>query len=349
MPLNLINVKKGVRYVCHKCGFTTSAMTWMWKCPHCGHPLNLEFDVEKPRAATGRELMKVLPVKKTINLGEGYTPLIRRGEYELKMEGLNPTGSFKDRGWSIAASIIDAMLVEDSSGNAGVSLSAYSRGAGVRARIYVPHNASPSKKALMRFFGSEVVETADRSEAAVAALNDRDGVYVGHSWNPFFLEGTKLIAYELLYQAKTLESIVMPLGNGTLLLGLYRGFQEMIKEGLIKDIPRFIAVEAQGFCSAFSELTGQRCTGKATLPEGIMVGRPPRLDQIIDAVKESGGEVRLAGDNDVIAGLRIAASLGLIVEPTSAVVFVVKPVPGMVHIVTGTGLKTADIIHRILK
>ncbi len=62
----------------------------------------------------------------------------------------------------------------------------------------------------MRFLGSEVVETADRSEAAAAALNDRDGVYVGHSWNPFFLEGTKLIAYELLYQAKTLESIVVP-------------------------------------------------------------------------------------------------------------------------------------------
>ncbi len=63
----------------------------------------------------------------------------------------------------------------------------------------------------------------------------------------------------------------------------------MIKEGLIKDMPRFIAVEAQGFCFAFSELTGQRCDGKATLPEGIMVGKPPRLDQIINAVKESGG------------------------------------------------------------
>lgn len=81
-PLNLINVKKGVKYSCSKCGFTTPpAMTWMWKCPpRCGHPLDLEFDVEKPRAATSRELMKVLPVRRTINLGgEGYTPLIRRG------------------------------------------------------------------------------------------------------------------------------------------------------------------------------------------------------------------------------------------------------------------------------
>lgn len=347
MPLNLINVKRGIKYRCSKCGFSTPAMTWMWRCPHCGHPLDLDFETRKPKAATSRELLKVIPVEKPINLGEGFTPLINAGNYIIKMEALNPTGSFKDRGWSIAASIMDALMIEDSSGNAGVSLAAYSRGAGIKSRIYVPATASPSKKSLMRLLGADVVEAQSRSEAARLALNDRDGVYVGHSWNPFFLEGTKLIAYELRYQFEAVESVILPLGNGTLLLGLYKGFKEMIEEGLIKDMPRLIAVEAQGYCSVFTALTGRNCFHRATLPEGIMVSEPPRLDQIIAAIKESGGDIVLAGDDDVVTGLRMALSLGLVVEPTSAVVFAVKPSTGAVYIMTGSGLKMIDVMQRL--
>ncbi|MFP3310474.1 MAG: pyridoxal-phosphate dependent enzyme [Caldivirga sp.] len=354
MVLNLVNLTGDVVYKCPRCGFTTEANTWMFRCPRCGSPLNVEYELRKPRELSRRELAKVLPVKELVSLGEGATPMVNRRGYYFKLEYLNPTGSFKDRGWALALSVLgnDVTVVEDSSGNAGLSLAAYSMVKGVRARIYVPRGASEAKKRFMRLLGANVVETPSRADASALAMSYQDGVYVGHSWNPFFIHGVKLIAYEIALELGKVDNVVAPLGNGTLLLGLYTGFRELVDMRVIKEVPRLIAVEASGYEWAYRALHNTPPGPQSTLPEGIMVPQPPRLEQIVDAVRDSGGEVVVAGDFDVVDGLREGLRLGFIIEPTSAVVFKalreLKPSGSTVVILTGSGLKTTNEIHSLL-
>ncbi len=354
MVLNLTNMNGEVMYKCPKCGFTTEANTWLIKCPRCGSPLDVSYDLRKPRELNRRELMRILPIKEPLSLGEGLTPLVKRGDYYFKLEYLNPTGSFKDRGWSLALSVLrsDITVVEDSSGNAGLSLAAYSAVKGVRARIYVPKTAPEAKKRLMRLLGANVVEAASRSDASSLAMNFTEGVYVGHSWNPFFIHGVKLIAYELALELKGIDNVVAPLGNGTLTLGLYLGFKEAVELKLIKDMPKIIAVEASGYEWAYSMLHNTPMGVKSTLPDGIIVPQPPRLTQIVDAIRDTGGDVVVAGDEDVIEGLREGVRLGFIIEPTSAVVFKalkeLKPGGITVAVLTGSGLKLSNEIYKLI-
>ncbi|ABW01903.1 threonine synthase [Caldivirga maquilingensis] len=354
MVLNLTNMSGEVTYKCPKCGFTTEANTWLIKCPRCGSPLNVNYDLRRPRELSRSELTRILPVKEPLSLGEGLTPLVRRGDYYFKLEYLNPTGSFKDRGWSLALSVLrnDVTVVEDSSGNAGLSLAAYSAVKGVRARIYVPKTAPEAKKRLMRLLGANVVEAATRADASSLAMSFTEGVYVGHSWNPFFIHGVKLIAYELALELGNIDNVVAPLGNGTLTLGLYLGFKEAEELKLIKDTPRIIAVEASGYEWAYSMLHNTPMGVKATLPDGIIVPQPPRLTQIIDAIRDTGGDVVVVNDQGVIEGLREGIRLGFIIEPTSAVVFKALKEVNLsgttVVILTGSGLKLSNELYRLI-
>lgn len=354
MVINLVNMSVNVTYRCPRCGFTTDATTWMIKCPRCGSPLDITYDLRKPRELSRRELMRALPVKEPISLGEGLTPLVnRRGQY-FKLEYLNPTGSFKDRGWSLALSVLsnDVTVVEDSSGNAGLSLATYSMVKGVKARIYVPKTASEAKKRVMRLMGANVIEAPTRAEASSLAMSYSEGVYVGHSWNPFFIHGVKLIAYEIALELDKIDNVIAPLGNGTLLLGLYTGFRELVELKMIKDMPRLIAVEASGYEWAYRAIYNTPQGKASTLPEGIIVPQPPRLNQIVDAIRDSGGDVIVADDSDVISGLREALRLGFIIEPTSAVVFKalreLKLSGNTVAILTGSGLKVINEVYNLL-
>ena len=352
MPINLANMVKA-RYRCPNCGFTTDAEYWMYRCPRCGAPLDLEYEPRKPRSLTRGELSRVLPVKEPLSLGEGLTPLVKRGEYYFKLEYVNPTGSFKDRGWSAALAPFDRgiVVVEDSSGNAGLSLAAYSAFWGFRARIYVPSTAPEWKKNAIRLLGATVIEAPTRADAASLAMSYSEGTYVGHSWNPIFIHGVKLIAYEIALELGEVDYVVAPLGNGTLMLGLYQGFREAVELGIIKDMPSLIGVEASGYEWAYSRLYGAPRGVQARLPDGIAVPEPPRLSEIIKAIKETGGEVLVASDSDVVEGLKEAYRLGFLIEPTSAVVFkardVVKGRP--VFILTGSGLKSIRDVYGLVR
>jgi threonine synthase len=193
-----------------------------------------------------------------VTLGEGWTPLVA-AEWDgrplhFKAEYLNPTGSFKDRGMAMVVTALKTMgvrdVVEDSSGNAGAALAAYAARAGLSAAIYVPAHASPVKQAQIAAYGAEVVPIpGPRAEAtrAVHQAVEKGAVYASHVYSPFFSQGVKTLAFELWEQlgGRAPESIVVPVGHGSLLLGLYQGLRALLLAGLIERLPRLFGVQAQ--------------------------------------------------------------------------------------------------------
>jgi len=167
-----------------------------------------------------------------VTLGEGCTPLLSRSwqgiPVQFKLEFMMPTGSFKDRGMTVMVSYLKSRgidyVLEDSSGNAGASLSAYAAAAGMRCRILVPETASYPKIAQIAACGADVVTVrGSRQDVADAALGMSSEIfYASHNWQPFFVEGTKTLAYELWESLgfKAPDNVVTPLGYGSNVLGL---------------------------------------------------------------------------------------------------------------------------------
>jgi hypothetical protein len=191
-----------------------------------------------------------------VTMGEGWTPLVRGAwdgvALDFKLEFMMPTGSFKDRGMTVMVSYLKSRgvteVLEDSSGNAGASLSAYCARAGMRCRILVPETASYPKIAQIAACGADVVTIrGSRQDVADAALAmSRDLFYASHNWQPFFAEGTKTLAYELWEQLnfRAPDSVVVPVGYGANVLGCDRGFSELLRRGEIVRMPRLYGVQA---------------------------------------------------------------------------------------------------------
>ncbi|MEW6724940.1 MAG: pyridoxal-phosphate dependent enzyme [Bacillota bacterium] len=296
------------------------------------------------------------------SLGEGMTPLIagkRPGEW-LKLENLAPTGSFKDRGAAVMlASLAHAgvtQVVEDSSGNAGAAVAAYAALWEIEAEIFVPAGTSPTKTAQARASGAMVTEVPGGREAtaAWAQLRAEQVVYASHVWNPGFFEGTKTIAYELWEQmnGELPDVVLLPVGNGSLLLGLARGFQELIQALPRLKYPRFVGVQARN-CAP---LAGYEPSHHPTAAEGIRVASPARQDQIRRAIAASGGYWLTVTEKQLRVALCRAVGRGLLIEPTSAVALAgLEQYYGREHrgqtvvtIITGSGLKVSNWDHYLL-
>lgn len=310
----------------------------------------------------------VIPARPFVSLGEGLTPLINASflgkNVYLKLEYLNPTGSFKDRGSAVAVSKAlefgARAVVEDSSGNAGISIAAYAAAAGIKARIYVPRDAPEGKKSLIRSLGAELIEAPSRAEAGKMAIDSvgPSEVYVGHAWNPWFLQGTKTLAYELLDQLGHVpDAVVLPVSAGTLLLGLWIGFNELLNLGLINKMPRLYAVQAQGFASLYEKMHGESMKEPTKLADALRVSNPPRLEQLVNAIRRSNGDVLVIMDDELLQSWKLLLRRGFIIEPSSAIVL-----PGymkllnsnylskddeVVIVLTGSGLKYIDIMSKI--
>jgi threonine synthase len=271
-----------------------------------------------------------------VTLGEGWTPLVAAkwdGQpIYLKAEHLNPTGSFKDRGATVLVTALKAggaqEVVEDSSGNAGAALAAYAARAGFRATVYVPAHASPVKQAQIAAYGAQVVPVpGPRTEAARAVRRAaEDGaVYASHVYSPFYPQGMKTVAFELWEQldGRAPDSAVVPVGHGGLLLGLHRGFGELLSAGLIERLPRLFGVQARA-CAPLVR-AWERGTADVepveegeTVAEGVRIAAPPWGRAALAAVRESGGAMLALQDGETLAAQTKLAHRGVYVEPTSA-------------------------------
>jgi len=251
---------------------------------------------------------------------------------KMKLESLNPTGSFKDRGAALLVAALRATgvrdVVEDSSGNAGAALSAYAARAGLHATVYVPAHASSVKQAQIAVYGAEVISVpgnrSDTADAVLAAVED-GAVYASHARSPLYAHGMKTVAFELWEQCGWCapSCVIMPVGHGGLLLGLDMGFSELLSAGLIERRPRLMGVQAEA-CAPLvrawekGDTRVEPVEEEDTVAGGVRIANPPWGTQVLAAVRRSGGRVVSAADDQVLAAQEALAQRGLYVEPTSA-------------------------------
>lgn len=299
-----------------------------------------------------------------VSLGEGSTPLVwtKVGGKPMacKLEFLNPTGSFKDRGSAALASFLKARgvtrAIEDSSGNAGASFAAYAAATGIRAQIFVPDSASGPKRMQIEAYGAEIVRImGPRSNSAEAARRvvQPGAAYASHATLPQVIPGYATAAYELWEQIGNAPgAVIVPAGQGNFLLGLSRGFEGLKKAGLIDRFPTLIGVQALA-CSPLWALHTYGPSGlgwvmeRETIAEGVRVRHPRRGDAVLDAISQHNGGFIAVPEEAILAGRDQLARLGFYVEPTSALVWNAfeqlrdeLPEP-IILMLTGSGLKTS--------
>ena len=358
-----------MRFVCTACGKEYPPDTRLWRCECGGYfvlkdaPAFREGMAPRREPSLWRYREALPPVEQPITLGEGLTPLVdarwRGRDVLFKLEYLAPTGSFKDRGTTVLVSFLAGLgvdeVVEDSSGNAGASLAAYAARAGIKARIFVPAYASPAKKAQIAVYGAELVEVEGPRENAARAVQKaaaKGAYYASHYHNPLIIEGMKTMAYEIWEQleGRVPDNVVAPVGHGTLLLGLYRGFGELVEAGLARKIPRLFGVQSQNcapLAAAFESGAQEvrELPARRTVAEGISIVKPLRGSEILRAVRGTGGRIVAVPEEGILPAREELARLGFYVEPTSAVPLAGLELlglgPGEVTVgpLTGSGLK----------
>jgi threonine synthase len=378
---------------CRACGAGYALDEGAWRC-RCGGL----FDLASPLpddAFAGLEAQpwslwryrRALPFSasamgwQAITMGEGATPLVAvDGGLRLKLDFLMPTLSFKDRGSVVlvakAAELGAHRLVADSSGNAGASIAAYAARAGMDVEVFVPAATSEKKVAQLHGYGATVHRVSgSRADAAAAAIDHvacTGAFYASHVYNPLFHHGTKTFAFELWEQlgGRLPGTVLVPAGNGTLLIGASIGFKELAAAGLVGHEPRLVAVQAErcaplayaASAAGQGQGQGRRTTahepGPAPEPgptaaEGIAIADPARLAQMLDAVADSGGTVLTATEQGIASARLALAAQGVDVEPTAATVYAAwlewpeAPAPSStVLAMTGAGLKSPPPSHR---
>ena len=316
-----------------------------------------------------------LPVMDPITLGEGCTPLVPRRihgtEVLIKCEWFMPTGSFKDRGASVMLSMLRQQgihsVLEDSSGNGGAAVSCYAAAGGMAATIMAPSSTSPAKTVQMRAHGAAVElipgNRQATSDAAVARASEI--FYASHNWQPFFLQGTKTLAYELWedlgFQAP--DNVIVPCGAGSNVLGLEIGFSELLRAGEITRMPRIFAAQpancgpiAAAFLSGIDHIPDT--PPLPTIAEGTAIAQPLRLRECLAALRDTKGGAILLSEAEIAAATLDLARIGIYVEPTcaqAAAAFArlldagtIAAAQTTILVMTGTGLKATPRIAEML-
>jgi len=310
-----------------------------------------------------------------ISLGEGWTPLIDGNwgghDVSFKLEYVAPSGSFKDRGTTVLFTYLRNVgvtsVLEDSSGNAGASMATYAAAGNMKCRILVPAAAPRAKIAQIAAMGAEVqLVGGTRQDVVLEALRQAKEIfYASHNWQPFFIEGTKTLAFELWEQLefKTPDAVVVPVGYGSNVLGLWIGFNELLRAGVVDRAPRIYAVQAEN-CAAFHKAWSKGVDEfvpfepKPTIADGIASLHPVRMKEVLGAVRASGGAVVAVSESEIATALGQLAQRGFFVEPTSASAGaaltqlqqqgLVAADERVVVVLTGSGLKAADKVGDVL-
>jgi threonine synthase len=358
-------------------------------CPTCGGIVECEYDdatlAAALRAPNGEGLNRwrgALPVNGPLpTLGEGNTPLLearRMGKdlglenLWLKNEGRSATGSFKDRGAAVGLALAREHgargTLTASSGNAASAVAAYSAACGLECLVLVGPEAAPNKVQQVLAYGARVLvvedlfRTRDGLLGILGEVSLRLDLFQIFFWalsNPYTIEGMKTIAYELHAQTDgdLPDAVVVPTGGGDLYAGIWRGFGELHRVGLIKRLPRMLAAQASGaapLAHAVSAGTDHVAELQAvsTVASGIRVAFTG--DHALRALRESGGAVTTVSDQDILVMQRkLARQAGVWVEPTAAVAVAAIPrflAQGELHadervvcILTGAGYKDVPV------
>ncbi len=286
----------------------------------------------------------LLPVsREPITLKEGGTPLYRvdriaksigMKEVHVKHEGMNPTGSFKDRGMTVGVTKALELGMKTvacaSTGNTSASLAVYGARAGVPAVVLLPSGkVALGKLAQALMHGAKVLSIRGNFDDAlklVRDLCDREGFYLLNSVNPYRLEGQKTIAFEIADQLgwQAPDRLVLPVGNAGNITAIYKGFKELKLLGLIDSVPKMTGIQAEGACPIVKAIKSNASkiipeSKPETVATAIRIGNPVNAIKALNAIRESGGTAETVSDDEIIAAQHELASLeGIGVEPASA-------------------------------
>ncbi len=357
---------------CTNCGRDYPSSGLPFRCSTCGGLFDILSDQPFIKKLVDRSQPGIWRYRHTfglsesvtpVSLGEGNTPLVWAEAFgrriAFKCEYCNPTGSFKDRGSSVITSWLQARgiqeVVEDSSGNAGASLAAYTASVGIKSKIYVPESASGSKIKQIETFGAEIHRVSgSRADVTEKILKVVEGgaVYASHAYLPVNLLGYGTAAFEIYEQLgnRMPAGVIVPAGQGGLLLGLARGFETLrIADTKNMSIPRMIGVQTHACAPLWEKISGKQLEKQArnnrSTAEGILVSEPLRANMVLTAIKESGGFVDVVQEEQIMMGRNALARLGFFVEPTSAVVWsalennITDLYDPVVVLLTGSGYK----------
>lgn len=351
-----------IHFRCFKCG-NTHTLTELEKmpimrCSKCNSALDIEYDYDSVKRVILREDFKrsnpshwkywaFMPVKdlsKIVTMGEGGTPLLENRNLTKKIgsdrllfkyEAMNPTGSFKDRGSSLeitkAIEFGKKRVILASTGNMGASIAAYSAFVGLECNVLVPSMVSSAKLKQIKAYGANLKEIdGDYSVAMKRAeeyvLQDRSSFLTGDY--PWRCEGTKTIGFEIVDQLywSVPDYVIAPIGNGTLIWGIYRAFLDMKAVGIIHKIPKFIGVQVYG-CNPVIHAWETKARdvipieNPKTIATAIACGDPIDGLAALRAIRESYGIGVSVSDKEVLSARNELGSNGIFVEPSGAVAY----------------------------
>jgi threonine synthase len=315
-----------------------------------------------------RDFLPVTPQTPIITIGEGDTPLVRSqrlereigcGELYFKLEGCNPTGSFKDRGMVIAvAKAVEAKnpaIICASTGNTSASAAAYGAVCGLKVFVVVPQgNIALGKLAQAIVYGAKIIAINDNFDKAlelVRALTQKHPIALVNSLNPHRIEGQKTAAFEIVDAlGDAPDYLFIPLGNAGNITAYWRGFVHYKQAGKAKNTPKMMGFEAEGSAAI---ARGKVITNPKTVASAIRIGNPASWKSAVAARDESGGVIDYVTDEEILSAYKsLAVREGIFGEPASAasVAGLIKKAKSgidfsdkkVVCIITGTGLKDPD-------
>lgn len=337
--------------VCMRCGAIREDLEV--RCKKCGGPFKVVVDFPFVK----NDLRANFPyIKEWVTLGEFNTPMIKKNNIWFKLDSLNPTGSYKDRGAVTLISYLKQRgikrISEDSSGNAGASIAAYGTAAGMEVEIYVPENVSGIKAKQIELYGAKIIKVKGSRNDVAKAAEQSSAYYASHILQPHFRDGIRSLAYEVVRDLGWREPdyFFIPTSAGSLLLGVYEGFKHMLNNGIIEKMPKIISVQTEQVMPVCAKIKGINYlppTKVTSIADALVSTQPYLLEEMIKILKETGDCVVVTDEEIMIAHKELAKN-GILVEYSSATVYAaykkmkLKDENVVLHI-TGHGLKSIKL------
>jgi threonine synthase len=335
---------------CITCGEVFDLGEIIYTCSKCGSTLevickpNVSRDIFECRRSTMWKYKEFMPVNesKIVSLEEGGTPFCKCQkigdklgiDLYVKVEGSNPTGSFKDRGMSVGITKAVELGVDTvgcaSTGNTSASLAAYAARAGKRCIVLLPSGkVALGKLAQAMFHGAEVISIKgnfDEALETITSLALEGQLYLLNSINPFRLEGQKSIGFEVVDDLgwKSPDRIILPVGNAGNISAIWKGVSEFHEAGFIDDLPMMTGIQAEGAAPIVNAIRkGKKSIEPVNHPEtvatAIRIGAPVSAQKALRAIYESNGFAETVTDDEILNAQKLLARTeGIGVEPASA-------------------------------
>jgi threonine synthase len=390
-------MSNAIGFECVECARRFGVGEIEYVCEACGGNLDVLYDYDRVAAHLSkatlaadrdfsiwryRALLPVEPSSPLPPLSVGWTPIydcqslarhFNIKQLFVKDDGRNPTASFKDRPSALAvvkAREADARIITTaSSGNAGSALAGICASVGMRSIIFLPAHAPAAKIAQLQIYGATVVLVEGSYDEAYDLCLEAARHYHWYQrstgYNPFMTEGKKTAALEIGEQLNwnLPDKIFVGVGDGCIIGGLWKGFCDLSRLGMIERLPQMIGVQSEQASAIVDAANGDgvvRETAARTIADSINVGKPRDARKAIRAIRESGGCGVKVSDGEIVASIpEIARTTGVFVEPAAGASFAgfkrmydtgaIKPDERVLLVLTGNGLKDVDAARRVLK